>query len=497
MAELIDPTANTAELPSTPEHEALNHQPKPASDQRRWSDSQFTSLPTRAPSPLGNTAGGAGLVRRASLPARTLEPAGSLASGSRHSLHSASSEADIESENHPELPAGALVLAAQAAPAPGGEIPQHQAVQQDLEALALVRLPTHASAPAFYGAQLSRHILPVGLSRMIAQGLVAPVVAGLIETHPQAAAATQGGIALLSGARLIGSLRHSESSGEIANMAFSGLADGAPSSTPRQVWQSTQRLGILAGDLLSVSLTGASIKYPALIPIAQAMAMVQVRAPIMSQGREFLRPLINTVGVGVVAPGVDWPAQGRNLRTQDVTSAMSGQYGFAVGLTELCSQMLMQLTLGGKKPWEAGTARAVGAGAIAGVFNTMSSSAEDHIIDSAAARRMQQTDPAHVRHLHLESHNPFSYRELARQFERVDVRVFNQMLPAMLAAGVLYGLDQLLPDKTGQGSKDAMTAGINAVVNAVILGCLLAATTRTYQVNDSVRSHNAANTEGF
>jgi hypothetical protein len=496
MAELINSAALLAELPPSAEHEALEHRPKLTSDPRRLSDSQFSRLNNRAPSPLANAADSAGRPRRVSLPERPPGQAESLASG-RRSLEGASAEAEVEPENTPELLSGVIVPAPQTTPAPVVPVAQPRPAPQDLEALALVRMPIQASAPAFYSAQLVRHILPVGLSRMVAQGLVAPAVARLIETHPQAAAATQGGIAIFSGARMIGSLLHSESHREIADMAFSGLSDGTSGSTTRHVWQSTQRVGVLVGDLLSVTLTGASIKYPVLLPIAQALAMVQVRSPILSQGREFLRPLINTVGVGVAQDGVDWPAQGRNLRAQDVTPAMSGQYGFAVGLTELGSQMFMQLALGGKKPWQASLSQAVAAGAIAGVFNTMSSSAEDHIIDSAAARRMQQTDPAHVRHLQFESHNPLSYRELARQFERVDVRMFNQMLPAMLAAGVLYGLDLLLPDKTGQGSKDALTAGINAVVNAVILGCLLAATTRTYQVNDSVRSHNAANTEGF
>jgi hypothetical protein len=218
--------------------------------------------------------------------------------------------------------------------------------------------------------------------------------------------------------------------------------------------------------------------------------MIQVRAHLLPSGREFLRPTINTVHVGADAPGVPWPDAGRNLRAEDIHGRMQLRYGLAVGVVELISQTLMQLTLGGKPAWEASVALAAAAGAVSGFANTVTSSIEDHAIDSASARRMQETDPAHVRHLRLDSRSPFSFRELGRQFERVDVRAFNLMLPALLAAGILYGLDKLLPSDATRVARGALTAGINAAVNGVILGALLAVTTQTFQLNDGVRSRS-------
>ncbi|WLG46846.1 hypothetical protein [Pseudomonas sp. FP1740] len=360
----------------------------------------------------------------------------------------------------------------------------------EIEAQPVPHSIKEASTFAFFTAQMARHALPVAGTRTLAQGLVAPALARLIKTHPQAALATQGAIAIHSMARVAMSYQHTQSRSAVADAAFSGWGEGPGITVRRQVWQTIQRVGVLISDVLAITLTAASISRPELTPIAQRIAAINARAHLLSQGREFLRPTINTVHVGSNAPGVIRPADGRHLRSEDVTLKMQTQFGSAVAISEFVAQMLMQLTLGGRPAWEAGSRLAVAAGAISGLANTVTSSVEDHLVDSAAARRMHITDPAHVRYLHNDSRSPFSYRELGRQMERVDVRVFNQVLPALIAAGITYGLEKLLSTPS-TFAHQASTAGISMVVHAVVLSCLLSVTTQTYQVNDAVRNHRA------
>lgn len=361
----------------------------------------------------------------------------------------------------------------------------------EIEAQPVPHSIKEASTFAFFTAQMARHALPVAGTRTLAQGLVAPALARLIKTHPQAALATQGAIAIHSMARVAMSYQHTQSTSAVADAAFSGWSEGPGITVRRQVWQTIQRVGVLISDVLAITLTAASISRPELTPIAQRIAAINARAHLLSQGREFLRPTINTVHVGSHAPGIIRPADGRHLRSEDVTLKMKTQFGSAVAISEFVAQMLMQLTLGGRPAWEAGSHLAVAAGAISGLANTVTSSVEDHLVDSAAARRMQITDPAHVRHLHNDSRSPFSYRELGRQMERVDVRVFNQVLPALIAAGITYGLEKLVSTPSSTLLNQASNAGISTIVHAVVLGCLLSVTTQTYQVNDAVRNHRA------
>lgn len=361
----------------------------------------------------------------------------------------------------------------------------------EVEAQSIFHPLKEASTFAFFTAQMARHALPVAGTRTLAQGVVAPALARLIETHPQAALAAQGAMAIHSMARIAMSHQHTQSTNAVADAAFSGWSEGPDKSVRRQVWQTIQRAGVLTADVLAITLTAASISRPELAPITQRIAAINARAHLLSQGREFLRPTINTVHVGSHAPGVIRPVDGRHLRSEDVTLKMQTQFCSAVAISEFVAQMLMQLTLGGRPAWEAGSRLAVAAGAISGLANTVTSSVEDHLVDSAAARRMQLTDPAHVRYLHNDSRSPFSYRELGRQMERVDVRIFNQVLPALVVAGITYGLEKLLLTPSSPLATQASNAGISMVVHAVVLGCLLSVTTQTYQVNDAVRNHRA------
>jgi hypothetical protein len=210
----------------------------------------------------------------------------------------------------------------------------------------------------------------------------------------------------------------------------------------------------------------------------------------LSSAREFVRPTVNTVHVG--HPDGDLPPSGRNLSPGNIGWKEKLTYGGSVAVIEFLSQILMQLTLGGRSAVNASHGLAVGAGAIAGVANMLSSSVEDTLIDTASEQRLQRTDTRHVRTIHWESKNPVSKKELGRQLERVDTRVFNLMVPAMIAAGILYAMQHAL---SSEWKGRLATAGINALVNGVMLGSLLSLTARTYQMNDALRSHYAINRE--
>ena len=148
--------------------------------------------------------------------------------------------------------------------------------------------------------------------------------------------------------------------------------------------------------------------------------------------------------------------------------------------------------LGGQAAWDAQRGLAVAAGLVAGVANMLTSSVEDHLVDNASARRMQQADPSHVTHIHLESRNPLRPAELGRQAERVDARVFNMMIPAMLAMGVMQALRPKMQEAaTPQGGQYAVQATVNALSAGLLLGSLLALTVKSYQLNDGVRGHRA------
>jgi hypothetical protein len=362
----------------------------------------------------------------------------------------------------------------------------------DIEAMSLAHGPREASTAAFFAMQNLRHFGPVTLVRTAVQGSIAPELARAVASNPQAAIGVQAGLLAWSLARRILSQAHSESAPDAANRAFAGQGNQAANNVPRRAWQAVQSLGIAGGDIAALSLTALSTTRPGLQPVAQAATAIQLRAHMVSQLREFFRPTINTVHVGNRDSNVPQPPEGRNLRSEDVTPMMRLTFGAAAGAFEFGAQMLQQTVLGGRTAWDAHRGLAVAAGVIAGVANMLTSSVEDHLVDSASAQRMQQTDPSHVRHIHWESRNPLSPVELGRQAERVDARVFNMMVPALLAMGVVQALKPAMQAAgTSTGAQYAVQATVNAVAAAVLLGSLLALTVKTYQLNDSVRAARA------
>lgn len=353
--------------------------------------------------------------------------------------------------------------------------------------------PREAGAASFFLMQNVRHALPVAGVRTVVQGVIAPELARAVASHPDAALAAQTALTAYSLGRRIVSQIHSESSAQVANQAFSGDAAQRDNSLPRRLWQGVQSAGIAGGDFAALALTIAARSNPALTGVAQAAAAIQVVAHLQAQFREALRPAINTVHVGNGDRNVPQPPEGRNLRPADVTLTMRGTFGLAAGVIDMGTQLLMQRALGGQPAWQAARGLAIGAGAIAGVGNMLTSSVEDHLVDTASARRMQQTDPSHVRHLHTDLRNPFTRNELGRQAERADTRVFNTMVPGLIALGVVQALQSTLSQPgVSANERQAAQAGVHAAVAGLVGGALLALTVASYQLNDTVRSRNAA-----
>ncbi|MBB3193695.1 hypothetical protein [Roseateles terrae] len=346
--------------------------------------------------------------------------------------------------------------------------------------------PQHANGALFFLAQNVRHAIPVAGVRTVVQGVVAPELARAVATHPSAAIAAQAGLTAWSLGRRVLSQMHSERNATKANEGFSGDITKSGNSLSRQVWQGVQSLGIVGGDAVALGLTIASTFKPELIPVAQAAASLQMVSHLQAQVREFARPMINTVHVGN-EEGVK-PPDGRNLRGQDVNLSMKGTFGLATAGIDMLAQMAMQSTLGGAPAWKAARGLAVKAGAIAGAANMLTSSVEDHLVETAQAKRMQGTDRSHVRHLHLESKNPLKRHELERQFERVDARVFNTIVPGMIAIGLIQAMR---PAMEQAGWKDHQRqpaeAGLHAAVVGLMGGALLAYTVAAYQMNDAIR----------
>lgn len=353
--------------------------------------------------------------------------------------------------------------------------------------------PREAGAASFFLMQNVRHALPVAGVRTVVQGVIAPELARAVASHPDAALAAQTALTAYSLGRRIVSQIHSESSAQVANQAFAGDAAQRDNSLPRRLWQGVQSAGIAGGDFAALALTIAARSNPALTGVAQAAAAIQVVAHLQAQFREALRPAINTVHVGNGDRNVPQAPEGRNLRPADVTWGMRGTFGAAAAVIDMGTQLLMQRALGGQPAWQAARGLAIGAGAIAGAGNMLTSSVEDHLVDTASARRMQQTDPSHVRHLHVDLRNPFTRNELGRQAERADTRVFNTMVPGLIALGVVQALQSTLSQPgVSADQRQAAQAGVHALVAGLVGGTLLALTVASYQLNDTVRSRNAS-----
>ncbi|RQP22719.1 hypothetical protein DZC73_20685 [Albitalea terrae] len=349
--------------------------------------------------------------------------------------------------------------------------------------------PRPAGTLEYFAMQNLRHAGPVAGVRTVTQGLAAPALARLVQSDPRAALGVQLAVSITAALRRGAAQWHSESQVDVANQAFAGdSAHG--SSVARRAWQAAQTVMTTGGDAAATALTGLSIAHPALTVPAQAMASIQLRAHMLSMLREFLRPTINTVQVGNHGPHATWPAEGRNLRLDDIGALARLGFGTAAGALEFGAQVGMQLVLARQPAWNAATGWAALAGLIAGAANMLTSSVEDHLIDTAVARSMQRSDPTHVPHVHFESRNPLTRRELGRQFERVDARVLNQMLPAMLAAAVMQGLQPLMQrHQVGTVGQVLAQAAVNALMTGLVLGLLLAKTVQTYQLNDALREH--------
>lgn len=359
--------------------------------------------------------------------------------------------------------------------------------------------PREAGAGMFFLMQNVRHALPVAGVRTVVQGVIAPELARAVASHPDAALAAQTALTAYSLGRRIVSQIHSESSAQVANQAFSGDAAQRDNSLPRRVWQGVQSAGIARGDRQRQRGEVAARSNPALTGVAQAAAAIQVIAHLQAQFREALRPAINTVHVGNGDRNVAQPPEGRNLRQADVTWGMRGTFGAAAAAIDLGTQLLMQQQLGGQPAWQAARGLAVRAGAIAGAGNMLTSSVEDHLVDTASALRMRQTtagaagSESHVRHIHIDLRNPFTRNELGRQAERADTRIFNTMVPGLIALGVVQALQSTLSQPgVSAPERQAAQAGVHAAVAGLVGGALLALTVASYQLNDTVRSRNAS-----
>ncbi|UXH78270.1 hypothetical protein [Roseateles amylovorans] len=354
--------------------------------------------------------------------------------------------------------------------------------------------PEPAGRVAFFAAQNARHAIPVAGVRTVVQGVLAPEMARLLVSNPNVALGLQVGLTALSLVRRIASQMHSESASTVANRAFAGEEAGENSSTARRLWQGAQTVGILAGDAAALSLSVMARSHPQLQSVAQSVAAIQVIAHLQSQFREMLRPAINTVHVGNQKGNVAQPPEGRNLRAADIPLSMRAQFGVAAAGIDFTGQLIQQFALGGQPAWNSPRGMAVLAGAIAGVANMLTSSVEDHMVDQASARRMQETHHSHVAHLHNDFRNPFTRDELGRQAERVDTRVFNTMVPALMALGVMQAIQtQTPPNANGSRPADqiATQATVHAVCAGLVLGSLLALTVKSYQLNDDVRKHKS------
>ncbi len=355
-------------------------------------------------------------------------------------------------------------------------------------------VPKEAGQLEFFLAQNKRHFGSVAVVRTVVQGLASPEVARLVESHPQAAVALQLSLAIASALRRAGSQFHSERNPAVANRAFAGDISGQHSSLQRRVWQGIQTAGILLPDAASVALTLKSTQHPALVPLAQSFAAIQVLSHLQAGLREFCRPLKNTVHVGNGDASVPQPPEGRNLTASDIPWTLRAKFGTAAAGIDFAAQLMQQFAMGGQPAWNSHRGLALLSGAIGGLANMLTSSVEDHLVDRASARRMQQTDPSHVAHLHDDKmQNPFSRYELGRQNERVDARVFNTMIPSLAALGVMQ-LIQQTAKPNADGSRPpgqiAAQAAVHAVCAGLILGSLLALTVKSYQLNDDVRKSN-------
>jgi hypothetical protein len=334
--------------------------------------------------------------------------------------------------------------------------------------------------------QMVRHLGPVGVTRFVAQGLIAPAAARNIVEHPTAALGMQVGLTVFSLAHRAISQLHSEQRPQLANGAFAGDLQDARRSAARRLWQGFQTLGISGADLACLTLVAWSRQDPARLPITQTLDAIVFRARFGAHLREAARPLVNTLEIVSRDPSAEPPVDGRNVRQQDFTATARAMFGCVAMLTELGSQIGMQYVMNGQPVYQAPLARAAAAGAIAAFFNVTLSSIEDLILDRTSVKRMRETDPSHAVVVRWESRSPLQPTEFARQWERVDARMFNLLFSPFIGVGLNQAVQPLLHGADEQ-TKLFIQAAIYAVTAGVVLGALLPMTAKTYQLNDDLR----------
>ena len=349
--------------------------------------------------------------------------------------------------------------------------------------------------------QALRHAGPVGLSRTLAQGVVGPTLAATVLSQPQRALAIQAGVFAYTVTRRFVSQCHSERNAIESNRAYNGY-NGKTGSLERRLTQAMQTFGTTGFDVLSLILTGLSARHrdPGLQRMAAAFVDINMRALISATGRELACPIVNTTGIG--NPRIDPPGFYSTLRTEDISAGTRLLYGACVSALEFCSQMGMQHVTSGLPLSQVRMGLAVSAAAIPASANVISSSIEDHLIATAAERRMQQEhDPSHVRHVFRPKlGNPLLPQELLRQLQRVDARITNHVVPAVIVGAIFEGLRRAFPSleaDPGEGVnvKAALVyAALSALVTGAILAYLLPRTAQTYQHNDMARSRNSRDT---
>lgn len=420
-------------------------------------------------------------------PSETSAPSSPL-SPDNQSSRSTSSRSSLESRRGDALSAGT--------PRPAMDLALDVRSQQvsartslDLEAAH----ETQASSPSirrasfseFLGMQVLRHLGPVGLVALFSQGVVGHYMGKLFDANENTALGVQAGLAALSLVHQIASRWHTESNANLASRAFLGgsMLDSTQ-HTPRRVWQELERLGVLTSEAGAVIVTFLARSNPRYAALASELAAAQVNGHVFPALREFFSPLINTGHVG--HPDAPLPESGKNLRPNDLGWQESLGYGTAVSATEFGVRVLMEVA----RPASPNTLLAASiAAALEGLRKLWSSAVEDTLIATAEERNLRRVDPRHVRSIQLSSHNPLSTEQLGRQFERVETRKFNTLVPAMLAITALYFIEPLLDSKW---QKVFAAAVVYALTNGSILGADLSLTARSYQMNDALRHHRDA-----
>ncbi len=228
-----------------------------------------------------------------------------------------------------------------------------------------------------------------------------------------------------------------------ATTAACRVASGRGSSLPGSLGRRLRRAG--ADDRLARS-------NPALAGAAQAAAAIQVIAHLRAQFREALRPAINTVHVGNGDPNVRAAARGGTCvppMSPGRCAAPSGprrrnhRHGHAAADTAHAQTASPRGRPRARPGRRCGRHREAWA-------PVLTSSVEDHLVDTASALRMREMT-RHGRGSETPvrpSVSIYAIRSLAAnsvgRAERADTRIFNTMVPGLIALGVVQALRSTL-----------------------------------------------------